>query len=319
MVAHVGDELAGELAIGQALAPRAEVHLVDAHPAGVRVGRGPLLQPGVVTPRVGAVGDDRAGRGSRLGQACHGVGLVAQHVVGAAHGELVDAADGDVGDEELPHARLAEQPHRVGALVPAVEVADDVNGLGPGRPHREGHAGDLTHRAVVSARPRPEHGPQLLVAALADEVQVDLPEGGDEAVGVVADVLDAVLPGREDPVVHGARGVRPHAGEDAVALVREVDDDVVLEAHPHPGGQRATHPHAQPARLGCWPRTSWGWLLRPWVTAHRAPGRAESGTGVTSVPPGAVGRSRRSAGPARSAGCGPRRPPRRAPCRGRRR
>ena len=96
---------------------------------------------------------------------------------------------------------------------------------------------------------RTEHGPQLLVATLADEVQVDLAERRGEAVRVVAEVLDAVLPRGEHAVVHRAARIGTHAGEDPVPLVLEVDHDVVLEAHPHAGGERSPDPHAQAGGL----------------------------------------------------------------------
>ncbi len=48
---------------------------------------------------------------------------------------------------------------------------------------------------------RPEDGPQLLVAALVDEVPVDLAEGRRETVRVVLLVLDAVAVLDEQAVV----------------------------------------------------------------------------------------------------------------------
>ena len=56
-----------------------------------------------------------------------------------------------------------------------------------GRPHREAGAGDRAGRGVVGAHVRAEHVPQALVAALADQVQVDLAERGQPAVRVVDD------------------------------------------------------------------------------------------------------------------------------------
>ena len=68
------------------------------------------------------------------------------------------------------------------AAVPAVEVADDPDAPGVGGPHREGGA---RARPGGSHRARAEHCPQALVAALAEQVQVELAEGGPEPVGVV--------------------------------------------------------------------------------------------------------------------------------------
>ena len=79
---------------------------------------------------------------------------------------------------------------------------------------------------------RAEDGPQLLVPALADEVQVDRAEGRGEPVGVVHLVLDAVGLGDEQAVVLGLGGADPHAAPDAVGLVDELDPLAVLEPHP---------------------------------------------------------------------------------------
>ena len=95
----------------------------------------------------------------------------------------------------------------------------------------------------------PEHGPQLLVAALVDQVQVDLAERGGEPVGVVLEVLDAVGPRDEQAVVHRARGVGAHRGPHALGLVRELELLAVLEPHPHRLGERLEHPQPQAAGL----------------------------------------------------------------------
>ena len=193
-VGDVVDQVLGQVAVRHALAPRAEVHLVDAHRALVRVAAGALLHPGGVGPLVAGLVDDRAGVRRALGAPRHRVGLGAHDVVGAADLVLVDVADPDVRHEQLPDPGGADQPHRVDPAVPVVEVADDAHGLGPRRPHRERHPAHVAHRAVVLVQARAEHGPQLLVTALVDQVQVDLAQGRGEPVGVVLQVLDPVGP-----------------------------------------------------------------------------------------------------------------------------
>ena len=69
--------------------------------------------------------------------------------------------------------------------VPGVEVADHAHRAGVGRPHREGDALDRAARGLVPADVRAEHLPQPLVAALADQVLVELAERGHPAVRVV--------------------------------------------------------------------------------------------------------------------------------------
>ena len=258
----VVDEVLGEVAVGQALAPRAEVHLVDAHRAVVRVARRRARPSTRCRPTRGPdVVDDRPGVRRALGAARHRVGLGAHDVVGTADLELVDVADADVGHEQLPHARGADQPHRVDPAVPVVEVADDAHRLGPRRPHRERDPAHRAHRPVVLAQPGAEDGPQLLVAALADEVQVDLAEGGGEPVGVVLEVLDAVGPGHEQPVVHRAGRVGAHRRPDALGLVGQLELLAVLEAHAHRLRQRLEHPQPQAAGLEVLPEEVVGLLV----------------------------------------------------------
>ena len=55
--------------------------------------------------------------------------------------ELVLFAVRQIGNEQLPHAGRGQQPHRVHAAVPPVEVADHADAIGVRRPHREMHAG----------------------------------------------------------------------------------------------------------------------------------------------------------------------------------
>ncbi len=80
------------------------------------------------------------------------------------------------------HTPLAPS-ERIGRVrvVPAVGVAHQRRPAGQWRPHRECRA---AHTLVIDD-PRAEALPQAVVRALADEVQVELTERGQEAVGVV--------------------------------------------------------------------------------------------------------------------------------------
>jgi hypothetical protein len=75
-------------------------------------------------------------------------------------------------DEQLPHSAGTEGAHLVALTVPVVEVADDPNPAGVRRPHGERNAGHVAGRANVRA----ENVPQSLVAALADQMEIDLTE-----------------------------------------------------------------------------------------------------------------------------------------------
>ena len=94
--------------------------------------------------------------------------------------------------------------------VPAVEVADDTHRASVRRPHRERGAGRSVHGAHVRA----EHVPQLLVTALADQMQIELADRRQMAIRVVGDEVRAVRVGRGELVASGpARaGALPDAG-----------------------------------------------------------------------------------------------------------
>src|SRR5262249_61080620 len=91
---------------------------------------------------------------------------------------LVALPLGDPGDEDLPDPARAEPPHRMHAAVPQVEVADDADAFGVGRPDGEVHAVGLADAHQVRA--------ELLVdtrmAALCGQAEVGL--GDDAAVAI---------------------------------------------------------------------------------------------------------------------------------------
>ena len=139
----VVDEVLGEVAVATALAPRAEVHLVDAHRPAVRVAsRARCCHPVVVAPLVVETVDDRRG-------APAGSSVRAGHRVGLARGRCRRRRGSRTcraSPSPTPGTNSSQTPdspssaHRVGAAVPVVEVADDVDGLGAGRPDGERRA-----------------------------------------------------------------------------------------------------------------------------------------------------------------------------------
>ena len=162
--------------------------LVDAHRLLERRALVPLLEPVRVAPDVLGLVHDRGGLRRHLDLERVGVGLLDALAVGRGDLELVVNAGADLGDEQLPDPARAERAHRVQAAVPVVEVADHGDGLRGRRPDRERGARD----ALVLDHVRAEARVDLLVAALADEVQVDVAERRHEAVGVVDAVRRAV-------------------------------------------------------------------------------------------------------------------------------
>ena len=176
-VAHVRGELVGELGVVQrAVAlqrvqpPRAEVHLVDGHRAIQRRAVLARREVRVVGPLERRAVHDRRRLRRQLGLERERVGLLLEVAGLRADLELVVRALDDARDEELPDARAAERAHRVQQALPVVEVADDrdrARGRRPDGERRPEHAVDLAH---VRAHLRP----QLLVAALAEEVLVEV-------------------------------------------------------------------------------------------------------------------------------------------------
>ena len=155
LLADVRGELVGELRVGQARAPGAEMHLVDAHrlaraARSVRAG----VEPLVVAPHVVRLVDHRSRTRWHFGPAGHRVGLLLPRPVATEDPELVALADLGVRDVQLPDAGAAERPHRPAVVdAPAGEVADHADALRVRRPHGE--------RGAADPRLRAEHRPQL--------------------------------------------------------------------------------------------------------------------------------------------------------------
>ena len=196
-VLAVGRQLVGELGIGERAVvlqrvqpPRAEVDLVDRHGLGQRLMLAPVLEElGVLlAPGVPGGVDDRRGLGRDLGLLGVGVGLEQDLAILGEDLVLVALARSHLGEEQLPDAARAHRAHRVQPAVPRVEVADDAHRAGRRGPHRERGAlgafvlDDVGAEALV----------ELLVAALAHQVQVQLADRRQEGVRVG----DGELPGR---------------------------------------------------------------------------------------------------------------------------
>ncbi len=132
--------------------------------------------------------------------------------------------------------------------VPAVEVADHPGGAGVRRPDREAGAAHLAHRPGEAAHVGAEHLPQLLVPALADQMQVHLARAGKEAVRLVDRAGAEAVVADLDPVVGD---VRPgHDGApDAVPLVRHRPGAAVGQQHADRGGERAQRAHGHRAGM----------------------------------------------------------------------
>ena len=191
--------------------------LVDGHGAVVDVALTAGPHPLLVAPLVEVVGDDRGrGRGN-LGGAGHRVGLLEPVAAGALNLELVAGANPDLGNENLPHAGRTQRTHRGLRAVPVVELADDAHGAGVGSPHGECGTGGLTQLVGVGLHVRAQDLPQVLVAALGDQVGVHLTQGRQVAVRIVAH--DRVLAVGDGHAVGGNLLAGHGRDPDAAALV----------------------------------------------------------------------------------------------------
>jgi hypothetical protein len=128
------------------------------------------LHPVAVVPLVIEVPDDGRGRGRLLVHEAERVGLVhAEAVVARLDVVLVAGAPADAGHEGFPDAGCADGMQRCVRL-PVVEVADDADAFGVGRP--DGEVGAVNARR--GARVRAELQVQPVVRALVEQVQVVL-------------------------------------------------------------------------------------------------------------------------------------------------
>ncbi len=169
------------------------MHLVDRDRHAPGVGLAPELAVRRVAPdMIELRRDDRGRGGAELGGAGERVGLQRQApAVGADQLVLVGEAGANVGDEDLPDAGVAAQPHGMPPAVPGVEVAHHRDPPGVRRPDREVDAVG----ALVGDRVRAHLVEEAEVRPLADEVVVHRPEHRPEGIGVGHPPLAAGVPG----------------------------------------------------------------------------------------------------------------------------
>ena len=146
-------------------APRAEVHLVDRDRRVSGDRRGPPVDPRPVLPGVAQVGDARRRR-RRFERCCgDGVGPFRASAIGRGDPEPVAVTDLGTGGVAGPHSRVGRR-REGNRLLPAGEVADDIDGLGVRRPHGEPAAGLVGMGAEEVEDPA--------VRPLVEQVEVEL-------------------------------------------------------------------------------------------------------------------------------------------------
>src|SRR6185436_17468292 len=97
--------------------------------------------PLAVFPLIGRRGDDRRGQRRNLEAQPERIDLDQDMAFAGAKLELVVVPLARRRNEDLPYAARAQGPHGMAASVPVVEVADDADALGVGRPDSEVHPG----------------------------------------------------------------------------------------------------------------------------------------------------------------------------------
>ncbi len=186
----VRDQLVGQLLIGEVLTagfgaapPGAEMDFVDRHRRAALDGCASLAHPRLVGPAVVREVVDDGGRPRRL-LAEKRERILLQGLEAAVLAEdlvLVELALGQARDEQLPDAAFGAKAHRVPPTVPGVEIADDADPRGIGRPDREADPGD----AVKRHQARAELVVQAQMPAFGNEVDVHLAQQRRKAIGVV--------------------------------------------------------------------------------------------------------------------------------------
>ena len=188
-VLDVVHELGRQLDIGQrtlafvGLLPASQVHLVDRDRRIDVVARRPLVHPGLVLPRPPEPGlaHHRTGRRRVFRTDPHRVGLERHdHPVTGADLVFVGCAFADAGQENLPYPGRTARAHRVHRAVPGVEIAHHRDPLRIRRPDGEMRAFHL----VDGLQMRAQRFPQPPVAALAQQVFVELAQHRAEPVGI---------------------------------------------------------------------------------------------------------------------------------------
>ena len=258
-VAHigdVGDQLVGEFVVGQepsALAqpPRAEMRLIDRHRLSPRLALAALGHVfGVGPGEVGAVSDDRSGRGPELPLEAKRVRFERQQsAVRIQELELINRSDCQFRDEDLPQAAVEAPAHLAAPAIPPIEVADDGNAGRVRRPEGEQHAVDALVADELGAKPSVE----LAMRALPHQIVVERTQRRAERVGVHIGMgpmrgcdLDSIsgplLERRDERLENVILAPRQLGDELAIAGYRANRDCVRSKDTDHPSGRRQMRP-----------------------------------------------------------------------------
>ena len=210
--------------------PRASVDFINGDGRVRALGGGAPGHPFGVRPGgFGAGRDDGGRRGWNFGCPGDGVGLERQGVpLRSGDFVFVDRTGGDSGDEQVPHACAGVKAHGAAAAVPGVEAADHGHAARIRRPYGEADAGHAVHLGRVRAK----RAADVVVAALTEEVEIQLAQGGADAVRVFhvhrepARVAHAQTVGQEGGQAAQPEAFRPRARHVPERLTRCAVDEL---------------------------------------------------------------------------------------------
>ena len=207
-----------------------------------------LIRPGVV---VQSPYDGRRAR-RRLGEERVRIGLLLHLARESAHRILVVRPRAQHWDKQFPHAAIAPLHRMVGA-VPLIEVADDADIVGVGRPHCEANAASVAFAHQVRA----QHAITLVMRALGMQMQLEGCQGSGDGgcLHIAIMALDAAAsriapaPGWVGRAGNAARDrslayARRDRGQHVIFRFRRISEELRVgeQAPAHSGRLRARGP-----------------------------------------------------------------------------
>ena len=137
--------------------------LIDRDRAIQRVTVRSGIKPLAVAPLVVVLPYDRGRRRRKLSRSSHRIGLIAPFTARRSNPKLVPLADPQTADEPFPDSRSATGSQRMSCAVPAIEVADNLDGPGGRGPDREVDSRTIPRTRSVTAQllPQPEVPPPV--------------------------------------------------------------------------------------------------------------------------------------------------------------
>ena len=182
------------------------MHLVNGHGALMWVRFCPLLQPLVIGPLIGCVGDDGGGGRGNFGGPRHGVSFLEPVAIWPLDFKLVAGTYLNIRDEQFPDSGSSQRTHSAAVAIPVVEVANYTHRARIWCPNCEGNAVDVSHFARIVLPVRTKNLPQLFVATFLEQVKVHFAQSGKETVGIIHRGHRVAIANLDSVIGHGRSG-----------------------------------------------------------------------------------------------------------------